>query len=270
MIVLQALPLMACGRLNYDALDTSVIDADLIDAEVPLACGPMELSAGVIAHYPFETQTIDDGVGNHDGRLVGTAQALGNASPCGGWLELGPSLYGVIPDSSEWDLAEGSLDLWVRPDAPPPTGSVGILARDAFGKNEAGHILLGYMSDGRIIVRIQAVDGGGAPDIMCSESALAVGEWVHIGVNFGLPDTQLFIDGIRHQGLGGGSIGPNDYSCNRTVGRGIATNRNPWGIGVALHDSADGSEIPVIDPYTGAVDELRISSTRRDFSILNR
>ena len=96
---------------------------------------------------------------------------------------------------------------------------------------------------------------------------------MHVGVNFGgAQGLQLFVDGLLASETTDATFGSydypcdGDYPCNTSTTKGIMGNSNPWVIGANSMSSQDGQAGPVYLHLGGAVDYVRISSVRRDFS----
>jgi len=63
--------------------------------------------------------------------------------------------------------------------------------------------------------------------------------------------------------------GPPDTACSQELSGGIDGNDNPWTVGIGSWSSMEGGLDSLNAPLVGgAVDELRISAVRRDFSTL--
>lgn len=94
------------------------------------------------------------------------------------------------------------------------------------------------------------------------------GRWTHIGINFGPPGAELWIDGVMATNTARLDTENGPVDCNQRDSQGIDGNSNPWGFGVDTTVSANGTVEPVDRPFAGgAIDHLRISGTQRDFSV---
>lgn len=222
------------------------------------------------------TMSIPDQTGDHPGTLKGdTAQQVEGPAGCGKALHFpfaakGGS-YVEVPDSPDWDLKEGSIELWVRFDVVEgePT-SRGILSRDASQMNEEGHFSIYRACGGEIVVRLQR---GGVSYFACSDP-VEEGRWVHVAVNFGSStELQLYVDGERTNttsdiAYGGGSS-PCEHQgqCGSSIGAGIDGNSNPWVIGASAGGSEDGKATPTRYHLGGTLDEVRVRSEPRTFGL---
>ncbi len=211
---------------------------------------------GVVALYTFAgvdgVASVPDVVGGHDGQVQnGTASVWSGPRGCGEAFRM-PSAttrYVAVPDSEAWDLPEGSADFWFIRLSGAPTRA-GLLARDAFGTSEPGHMRVVIEGDGRLLFRIQ---NAGTTELYASPPA--PGAWHHVGVNWGAAGLELWFDGVM--------------ADSNPEARSIDGNDNPWVIGADLWNGVDGSFPPErvnsISTNTG-IDHVRISSVRRDFS----
>jgi len=242
-------------------------DLSAPDGPVPDAGPPCVASADpdTLLLYTFSgtgTQ-VTDATGKHHGTLVGSA-ARGLGAPGCGTAAVFPnsaSDYIEVPDSPDWDLPQGSVDLWVRVDTPTPVAVRGIVSRDADQIAKPGHFSIYQLPDGGIAVRLQRTTNLGA--VRCSPP-LTLGAWHHVGVNFGAGGLQLFVDGapgLRTDSVKAGLI----LQCGTSTEQGIEGNDNPWVLGTSSHQSAEGSATPTSYPFDGAIDSFRVSKIRRAF-----
>lgn len=250
------LVIAGCGRIDYDPLG----ECDAIPD-------------GMLAAYSFDGPPADvtDRVGGHDGRILGAAGALrsvSSSSECGAAISFGVDDTGAaawveLPDSPDWDLRRGSVDLWVRP--PASGGFAAILTRDADGTARAGHLALFIEPDGTLWLRLQTTT---ATAFRCAEGPIAPGEWGHVGINFGPPDLELWLDGaLQDRATPLTSASGTDVRCGELRSNaGIDGNDNPWILGGGSQRGPEGAGMPVTDLFTGgAIDELRIAPFPRAF-----
>lgn len=226
---------------------------------------------------------IDD-TGVHDGALFsGAAESVAGPIGCGRALGVTAGMAGVVEDAPAFDLALGSIDFWVL--APDVEDTVPLLSRDALGA-DTEHVTIflsrteDEVGDGdarHLIVRHQSMETAAA---VCSEVPLPVGVWVHVAYNFGPPRMELFIDGVLQESgdiptVPGGGIPACDGRTNDPdlagdpppfVG-GIQTTL-PWFIAATAQGTDKVTQQPQTFMAGGALDEIRISSVRRNFSEL--
>lgn len=277
--------LTGCGRLGYgvlerdagpsasdgavmrdaDARDASMGDAAMLDAAMQISCPAPD--SDTLALFSFDgvsgMTTLTDGTGNHDGVIDGgAASSLPGSSPCGEALLATAGVAGQILDAPAWQLEDGSVDFWVRRPTSP-AAFAGLLTRDATG-SRAGHFGVFVGASGRAAVRVQTGAGTG---FVCTEAALPTEEWVHLGINFGAAGLELWLNGERMMGTGS-MIGPNEVTlnCNSGVAGGIAGNNNRWVVGASNASLGEESAGHTDHFENGALDHVRISRVRRDFT----
>jgi hypothetical protein len=277
-------PLPTDGSLDREGPGSDLGEADspsdsmvVPDSTVDWWSCPLDAKndhAVLLLRFDGSGGTVEDAVDSaqHIATLVetGITRTSGPAG-CGNALaftKTSPVSYLRVDAHEDWKLEVGSLDLWVRFDGPPPSSQdvAGIISRDASGIGD-GHLTMYRRCDGVIAVRYQY---GGLDYYRCSEDNIPQDEWHHVGVNFGgEKDLELFVNGQladRTDQLGG-CIGSSP-TCGATISAGIADTDNAWVIGAANWQSADGTLDNVVHPFRGSVDEVRLSSIRRDFSAL--
>ena len=168
----------------------------------------------------------------------------------------------VIPDSPDFDLVEGSVDFYLRHDGTEDFRAV--VSRDAVDTARPGHFTAALLSDGRLAVRIQSTGDG---EVNVCSSALASNRWHHVGINFGAPGVEIWLNGVRSED---DSASPGPFECGQNGPLGLAgtegENDNPWYVGANRYSAPEGEIVEATDPLFGAVDQLRISANRRDFS----
>ena len=221
-----------------------------------------------IALYRFDPAgDLTDSAGAHDGELNGAAlQTPDGQTGCGqavAFAAAGASFI-EVDASDDFDLAIGSIDLFVR--SGPLGTERGIFSRDAIGVG-SGHFTALLDEDGRFVVRLQAV-GPGNDDVLCSDAVAVPGQWHHLAINFGAPRAELFLDGApgtTDQMVA--VLGNPNAECNTEHAQGIETDGLPWVFGAENTSSETGDTDDVAGFFEGgAIDQVRISSVRRDFS----
>lgn len=101
---------------------------------------------------------------------------------------------------------------------------------------------------------------------------MSAGDWHHLGVNFGPPGVELWIDGVLQTGTGEviniePPRGPTANPCTGMSSDGIAGNDIPWFFGVNNGFSSPGTTDDLRSYFRGgSFDHIRISRARRDFS----
>lgn len=253
----MGLVIVGCGRVGY--------------APGALECA--ERPDGLVSAYSFDGDPVDatDGSGANHGIVVGAPEGLApttGPSGCGAALAFDPEGTGEqawieIPDSPDWDLRRGSLELWVR---TPSTGRfAAIVSRDAQGTARSGHLALFVEPDGTLWARLQSTS---ATAYRCTEPPLAGDRWRKVGLNFGPPDFELWVDGAEQvRTTSFTSVSGEDVRCGDVRANwGIDGNDNPWIVGGSAGAAPEGAGAPVVDVFLGgAIDELDIAPFRRAF-----
>lgn len=185
---------------------------------------------------------------------------------CGKGL-FGNEKWGEVSHDPAFSRKQASLDLLYKtPTSFIPTRMMAILSKDATGFGTS-HLNLGINPDGRVMLRMSRTD---FEFYRCS-APIENETWVHIGINFGEPDLELWVNGqLAHES---GSHGYLDNSNPRPCETGVRVmgldgNTEPWAIGASANPSTAGTnDMVVFEHDLGAViDQVRFSSTRRDFS----
>ena len=219
-----------------------------------------------IALYRFDPAgNLTDSAGDHDGELVGPAlQTPDGQAGCGQVVAFaaGGSSFIEVDPSDDFDLAIGSIDLFVR--AGPLGTERGIFSRDAIGVG-TGHLTALIDEDGRFVVRLQAI---GNEDVICSDALAVPGQWHHLAINFGAPRAELYLDGVLGTTDDAVTIlDTGNFTCNTDHPEGIATEGLPWVFGAENTASDTGDTDDAAGFFDGgAIDHVRVSSVRRDFS----
>jgi hypothetical protein len=215
------------------------------------ACAASTDSA-TLALYTFDNAqdqtTIKDLTGRLDGTVVGSGVSLVDGKPgCGKAIAFsGSAGHVLIPsDAALENLNEGSVDFWIRVDGD---GQQGVLSRDAKYQAKPGHLSILITGERRVHVRLQDT----TREYEVSSERMEGTGWHHVGVCFGSSTLTLHLDGKQQD--------------STSTSAGIAGNQNPLVLGGLSWGSEEGGSDPVEYPLRGALDSVRISSTRRDFS----
>jgi len=263
---------MACGPTE----DTIAVARDQAETSPELATdcpGPVAETEGVVALYTFDQDQgraqVADVVGNHNGSVqLGLAATVDGPDGCDRAFSFGSDdQYIVIDDSPDWDLEVGSVDLWLWLPAEL-ANNIGVFSRDLDQRQAPGHISFFVDIEGRAVLRVQPQDDeleNSNDAVACSAAALPLEQWVHLGINFGPPAVELFVDGQLATGEGPDAI-IGGWDCGQPGEYGIAGNDLPWVVGRSTFRSLEVLGTLEFPASGGAIDHLRISSERRDFS----
>lgn len=154
-----------------------------------------------------------------------------------------------------------SVDLWVRFDQGPD-GYQGIVSRDVSGQTEPGHFSLFRTCEGRLVVRVQDTE---REVYHCSEDALPIGDWHHVGLRLA-NEIQLAIDGKIQTPQGTAALfsegcAPDEVTCGGQLTLDPATAADVAIVtGAASHMADATTHAPLTAPFYGAVDGLHARS----------
>jgi hypothetical protein len=246
--------------------DVADVTTELTDAsDVAEACSnDAVLDGNTVALYDFENvvgTAVPDRTGRHNGELRGGAATL-EAGPgaCGSGLQIRNNLYVYIAQSADWQLTEGSVDLWVKLPATLPGTTMAVISRDAFMTTN-GDFTIYVASDGTIVGRLQRPQ---ATAVRCSNRPAQLGKWTRVGFNFGPQGTALYVDG--ELGMGTKFLDFIMAPCGTDTMGGLTGNDYEFVIGASL-DRADAASTAGLTFFLagGAVDDVRISNIRRTY-----
>ncbi|QHQ35243.1 LamG-like jellyroll fold domain-containing protein [Algicella marina] len=105
----------------------------------------------------------------------------------------GGNQFAFIEHDSAFEVTQGTIALWVRPD---DLGESSIfLSKDASGNGDGGHFRLGHTDDGGLFLRMAPGDGGSNVSWETSPDLLNEGRWQHIAVSFTENGVTVYLDG---------------------------------------------------------------------------
>lgn len=271
--VFGALVLAGCGRFGFGEVDAPRTDAGA-DAEVDAGDGATAVTAcdavdepDLVALYSFESGLGDELTGRHPAMPRGGVVAA--AGRCGAYSAAFPAgAYLLVPDAPAFDLATGSIELYVRTPDPSRAENQALISRDANGLASEGHLAILLSTSGQLVARLQR---GGASYYRC-HTELPADTWVHIGVSWGGAATEGFRLWVDHAqaSLPSTMLDGAPITCtDAPPAGGIAGNGNTLVIGGSNVHAGDGSQEPVVDQFLvdGQLDQVRLRSSWRDFGL---
>ncbi|MFK7987934.1 MAG: MopE-related protein [Sandaracinaceae bacterium] len=256
-----------CNGVDDDCDDATDEDFDcaLGDTEACPACGPGErvcedsctfgacvpaTDGDTVALWAFEEAAgaaFADTTGSHDGTMVGTGGRVDGPAFCGQALDMDGTAFGVVSNSTDFDLDVGSVSMWVRFETPDVLQAA--LSRDELNINTDGHINIRRLPSGLLEARIQAV---GSPSFSCMTTELvALDVWHEVVVRWGPPDFEMVVDGVPFTTCG---------AAPWTTG--IAGNTNPIAFGGNQMETAPGLATDSADLLNGSLDHVELRSGR--------
>lgn len=240
------------GGLTYDESYTIGVNderesPDTLHAEItghdPVMYLRLDATAdGVTTGYG---DTAADQTGNHNGTYNGgsdpAAGAFSDIST--GATDFDGDEYISVPDSPDFDLANGSVQVWFNAD--DITGSQALVSRDASGQNESGHMKI-WLDGDDLMARIQ--DGLGNTYTLSAADVVSQDVWHQVTFSFGADGAKLYLDG-------------NLVDSDAYTG-GIDGNNNPWAIGVSTSSSTDGNLDNLGGHFDGQMAEFALYDTQ--------
>lgn len=283
---------MSCGRFGFEEVRPGTTpDARSYDEDALLATDGAEnshdavwgqadescaaLAAEATALWVFDG--IDEKVmpelnAGRNGQVFGSPTLVaGPPGACGSAMSFpgAAGSYVLVPHDPAWDLSQGSLDFWVRPGRA--NGIRGLVTRDHVGAKASGHFGVFLLSQNRLAVRIQeasSAPAGGSVVGLCSDTPLEADAWVHIGINFGAPEAELYINGVRsrYEGTSPDDSTLGNFACGLNSTQGIAGNQEPWIFGASNHQADTSGEVDAF-ARSASFGRIRLSAQRQPFSL---
>ena len=260
-------------------MDAGFVDTGFVDAgedapmdagdDAPFDGGPPpppgcpDPDGDTVFLFDFDSDT--DRASAIEGELVEPASLASGDSPCGGGTLQTAGSPGRfrVPNRPAFDLASGSMDLWVKPGAPS-TRTGALIGRDETDRDSPGQFSL-FIENNRLILRMQ--DPVTTPrDLIYCSPPLREGEWARVGVNFG-GSVSLYVNG-ELQTDRDVLLFTNPHFCeSSSMPRSIRGNTNPFVMGASMHMSMPGTDEPIgFASDDLEIDHVRLSSVQRDYT----
>ncbi|WP_298843888.1 LamG-like jellyroll fold domain-containing protein [uncultured Roseobacter sp.] len=235
------------GGAGADTLTGGAGD-DVIDGG-PGASGPAPVIRMDFSDNGSGTAADSSGNG-HDGIYQGNAVSGGS-----GWNGTGSALvldgsgdYVEIPDSGDFDLAEGSISIRFNADNLDSRGT--LFSRDSRYFDDGGHLDAEIGTDGSVRVRLQS--DSDSYYVTSGAGVVSPGEWHHVAVTFGPDGLHLYVDGTE--------VDSDSYTG------GLTGNDEPWTLGASQITSGDGTADNLQDYFTGQLDDFVVYGEQIDAS----
>ena len=174
---------MLHGGTGHDVLRGGAGDDTLIAGEDG---APGSATVAPILALNFEdggSSTASDDSGNGHDAVYQNGAAAGatgwDGSGTGVVLD-GSNDYVEVPDSSDFDLTEGTISIRFNADE---LGGY-LVSRDSSGYDGGGHVGIWINSDGSVDVRMQ--DTGQSYSFGSGSGLVSTGQWHHVALTFGL------------------------------------------------------------------------------------
>lgn len=171
-----------------------------------------------------------------DGAAPGAAGIVGQAADFDGSND-----YVEIPHDAAYEIDEGWLQVWFRPDSTG--GTQGIVSKDSTDFDTGGHLYM-RLEGTSLAVRMQSTSA--SYDVSSASGAVAAGEWHHALLAWGPDGMRLYLDGQL--------VDSDAYTG------GLSGNQNPWAVGANAWQTADNSNSGLNEFFEGQIDEFSVHS----------
>ncbi|MCB9946424.1 MAG: cadherin domain-containing protein [Rhodospirillaceae bacterium] len=191
-----------------------------------------------------------DMVGGHDGSYYNVGTKGGETGPFAGIASQATHFDGIndyvaIPHSNDFDLQQGTIQLWFNSDDASQTSDALISMNDSGGYDpyDAGNFSM-YVSNGQLLVYIEANN----QRYEISGGTVTSDEWHNVSFSFGPSGMKLYLDGTL--------VGSNSYTG------GIGNSRdNPLVIGASTYNSPYGTTSNLAHYFNGSIAEVALYDT---------
>ncbi|MCB0257433.1 MAG: hypothetical protein KDI55_27230, partial [Anaerolineae bacterium] len=198
------------------------------------------------------TTTAVDLVGGHNGTYKNISSVGGTSGPFDDIATNatdfdGYNDYVVIPNSSDFTMSQGTIQLWFNSDdaTQPNDALISMNDSGSYGDPyDAGNFTL-YVHNGQLFVYIES----GSQRYEIYGGSVTSNEWHNVAFSFGSGGMQLYLDGTL--------VGSNAY----TGGIGNSRN-NPLVIGASTYNSSAGGTSGLDHYFNGSIAEVAIFDTK--------
>ena len=171
----------------------------------------------------------------------------------------GTTDYLEIAHSSDYELDNGTVQLWFNADDVTGGDLQHLFSKDAGGFGTGGHLSIYLNTSGELEVRLQSAS---ADYQVVSPAAVSAGEWHHVAFTFGTNGMELYLDGTL--------VDSDVYTGGLGTTSGGSGNADPIVIGAGTQNSADLVATPVNQRFTGLIDEVAILGSQLDLATVQR
>ena len=190
-------------------------------------------------------KTVKDIKGGNDGTINGDPEVV--AGKLNEALKFnGEDDYVAIPASAINDLAEGTIEAWVKLDSEEGGGAItgkehgGVVTSAVFSIGSFAN-MNGMLAQGEAGILYFHSKNPGGPENAVSSSTIEAEEWHHVAVTFDTSNATFYIDGSWDSTADGDYSVPDDPEPN-------STNIGAW------------LETDAASYFSGAIDEVRVYS----------
>ncbi len=195
-----------------------------------------------------------------DGATAGRDGAPGTAL-----LFDGKDDFAFINHDANFEVSQGTIALWVRPDALVAGKDI-FLSKDHNGVQDGGHFRLGLAENGRLYLRTAPGDGDANKAWISNDVVFAEGEWAHVAVSYTSEGVIAYVDGVAIGADGWTAVEGDVPSPNEFTGYFMLQNEEPWVLGADTHranlnDTAQQfatDDEDLASAFTGAIQDFGI------------
>lgn len=160
-----------------------------------------------------------------------------------------------IPHDAAFVSDQGSITLWVRPDASPEAAlpahkKSGLFSKDSSAYDDGGQITLWYRGTNDFRVRLQSTTTSYHVE---SSDRYFPGRWHHVVVTFGDNGLRLFVNGVL--------VDSDEYTGGLGLSSGGSGNAEPIVLGASADRSSDLITDRLEDYFTGQLAEVAVLNT---------
>ncbi len=201
------------GQLGFvDAVGVTVTGTDGDDVLGPPEAEAPDGLPGALAYWSFADETGTGQAGSfangRDGGVAARAYTLyenqsvlrldglvdgPDGTPFSALSFDGKNDFAFIEHDPDWQVTQGTVALWVRPDNFDDFQV--FLSKDQSGNGDGGHFRLGVKEDGSLYMRFATGDSGSNRAWKSPAGTLVAGEWAHVAVSFTEDGVTVFVDG---------------------------------------------------------------------------
>jgi hypothetical protein len=153
--------------------------------------------------------------------------------------------YVEVPHAANYLLDDGTVAFWFK--TPNVTTQQGLWSKDSSGFDTGGHLRFFLETTSKVQVRLQSTTGD---NYVTSTGTVAPNTWTHVTLSLGSAGMKLYLDA--------GTPDTNAYTGGLGTTSGGSGNAEPLVFGGSTHTSGDLIATPVILPFTGEIDDVRI------------
>ncbi|MFK8014013.1 MAG: cadherin-like domain-containing protein [Gammaproteobacteria bacterium] len=239
----------------YSQSATIVIDNGVEAAQSLPGLGS---SAALNAHTPVIHLRLGEGSGatafdsarNNDGTYNGvvldsSGAIVGDSDTA---VTFNGAEYVEVAHSPDFDLDEGTIQLWFNTDEITQTGT--LFSKDVNNFADGGHITARYFPNGEIEVRLQSDSASFTVRTNASTQPISDNEWHHFAFSFGDDGMRLYIDGQL--------LDTDGYTGGLFTSSGGSGNEEALIIGASNLTSTPGTTNSLNEFFEGQIDEFAI------------